>query len=119
MLRALGGLQVSLVLPLTNMPDDASAQLGLVDPGIKEVPLSPVIVRNMQTESTGPRRRLEFLISASVIEAELSGQAMGSAQQLFNEALGILYGGEMFHIEGMATEDFSGIPYLYRVVAVE
>jgi hypothetical protein len=119
MLRALGGTDASLVLPLLTMPDDPSAQLGLVDPGIQNVSLSPVVVRRLQTESTGPRRRLEFLISASVMECQLSAQGAATAQQLLDGALGILYGGEIFHIEGMATDEFGGTPYLYRVVAVE
>ena len=119
MLRALGGVEAWLVLPLMKMPDDASAQLGMVDPGVKNVPLTPVVVRNLQTENAGPRRRLEFLISASVMESELSAQAANSAQELFDAALGIMYGAELFRIEGMVTDEFAGTAYLYRVVGVE
>ncbi len=65
MLRCLGGEQISLLLPLVDMAGDPAAQLGLVDPGVEEVKISPVIVRNLPTESNGPRRRVEFLIPAS------------------------------------------------------
>lgn len=119
MLRALGGSEAWLVLPLMSMPDDPSAQLGLLDPGVKNIALSPVVVRNLRTENAGPRRRLEFLISASVMDVRVSEAGAGSAQELFDDALGILYSGEMFHIEGVGRDDFGGEPYLYRAVAVE
>ena len=60
MLRSLGGSEIKLLLPLFQIGGDAGAQLGLSDPGVEEVLLSPVVVRNLPTESTGPRRRLEF-----------------------------------------------------------
>ena len=35
MLRALGGAEISLVFPLLQMPNDPSAELGLMDPGVE------------------------------------------------------------------------------------
>jgi hypothetical protein len=119
MLRALGGSEISLMLPLLAMPDDPSAQLGLMDPGVEEVRFSPVVVRNLPTENTGPRRRLEFLVPAAVVAAELSSRNVPSAEALFDGALGVMYNSDLFHIEGIATEYFGGMAYLYRVVAVE
>lgn len=119
MLRSLGGTEVRLLLPLVGMPDDPSAQLGLVDPGIEQVPIAPVIVRNLPTPNNGPRRRVEFLLPASVIDEEVIEQNLASAHALFDNALGVSYDNEIFHIEGFSTEYFSGMAYLYRVTAVD
>ena len=119
MLNALGGDQVSLLFPLVTMPNDPSAQLGLADPGVEEVILSPVVVRALITPSTGPRRRMEFLFSAGAVAAELTSRNVASAEVLFNGALGLLYDNDLFHIENVTTEFFAGTAYLYRVLAVE
>ena len=118
MLRSLGGAEVELVLPLVEMPDDASAQLGLVDPGVRQISISPVVVRNLPTSNNGPRRRLDFLLPASVVDEQAIEQNAASAQALFDSALGIAYDSEVFHIEGFVTEYFGSTAYLYRVVAV-
>ena len=108
MLRSLGGEEISLLLPLLGMPDDPVAQLGLVDPGVEEIKLSPVVVRNLQTENTGPRRRVEFLVPASAVAAELASRNVASARAFFDSALGAMHQGELFHIEGIATEYVGG-----------
>jgi hypothetical protein len=119
MLRSLGGREVGLLFPLMTLPDDSSAQLGMVDPGVEEVKLSPVVVRTLPTDSAGPRRRLEFLVPATAVNAELGSRNVASAQAFFDGALGMMFGGELFHIEGIATEYFAGTAYMYRVAAVE
>jgi len=119
MLRALGGAEISILLPAVNIADDTSAQLGLADPGVEQVPLSPVVARNLPTENNGPRRRLEFLVPASSAADAATARNFASGQALFDGCLGILYQGELFHVEGMTTEYFAGTAYLYRVVGVE
>jgi hypothetical protein len=119
MLRSLGGEEISLLVPAAGMPGDAVAQIGLVDPGVEEVKLSPVVIRNLLTSNAGPRRRVEFLVPASAVASELSSRNVASAEAFFDEALGVMHDGDLFHIEGIATEYFAGTPYLYRVVAVE
>lgn len=119
MLRSLGGSEISLLLPLFQVSGDPSAQLGLVDPGVEEVRLSPVVVRNLPTTSTGPRRRLEFLIPAAAVSEELSSRNVASPEDFFNGVMGIAYDSDLFHIESFTTEYFSGTAYLYRMVGVE
>jgi hypothetical protein len=119
MLRSLGGSEIKLLLPLFQIGGDPGAQLGLSDPGVEEVLLSPVVVRNLPTESTGPRRRLEFLIPAAAVMAELSSRNVASAESFFEGVMGIVYDTDLFHIEGFSTEYFGGMAYLYRVVGVE
>lgn len=119
MLRCLGGDEVQLVLAGMSMPPDASAELGLVDPGIELLTFAPVVIRNLPTSNNGPRRRLEVLLPASAIEAELTSRNIASADALFDDALGVTHAGDMFHIEGHATEFFAGSAYLYRLVIVD
>src|SRR5438445_9075256 len=118
MLRALGVAEVTFLFPLLQLPEDPSAELGMVDPGVEQVS-SPVVVRNLVAEAGGPRRRLEFLVPAAAVTAELSSRNVASAGALFDSALGVMYDGDLFHIEGLTTEYFGGMAYLYRVAAVE
>jgi hypothetical protein len=50
--------------------------------------------------------------------AQVSQRSVESADVLFETALGVVYEGEMFHIEGFVVERFAGVAYLYRVLAV-
>jgi hypothetical protein len=119
MLRSLGGAEISLLFPSMGMPEDTSAELGLVDPGVEEVTFAPVVARTLPTEKTGPRRRMEVLIPAAAVEPELSSRNVASPQRLFDGALGVVHGGDLFHIESLVTEYFAGTAYLYRLTAVE
>jgi hypothetical protein len=119
MLTALGGDQVSLLLPGTALASDAAGQLGLVDPGVQEVVITPAVARALPTQSLGPIRRIEFTLPASVLEAQLPTLGIGSVEELFDTVLGLMYGGDLFHIEGVVTENFAGTAYFYVVTAVE
>jgi hypothetical protein len=83
LLAALGGDQVSLILPDAAMAADAGGQLGLVDPGVQEVIIAPAVARNLTTGNLGPRRRIEFTLPAAAIDAQLSELGMGTADDLF------------------------------------
>jgi len=119
LLRALGGDTVSLLLPGGATASDAAGQLGLVDPGVQEVLISPVVSRALETGNTGPRRRIEFTLPASAIADQLPGLGMGTADDLFNAVLGLSYTGDLFHIEKVVPENFAGTAYFYVVTAVE
>ncbi len=119
MLTALGGDQVSLLLPATATASDPAGQLGLVDPGVQYVIVSPVVTKNLPTGNSGPSRRIEFTLPASALEAQLPTLGMGSVQNLFDGALGLQYDGDLFHIEAVAAENFAGTAYFYVVTAVE
>jgi hypothetical protein len=119
MLTALGGNQVSLLLPAAATASGPAGQLGLVDPGIQEVVVSPAVARPLTTGNMGPRRRIEFTLPASAIALQLPELGLGTADDLFNASLGLKYGVEIFHIETVVTENFAGTAYFYVVTAVE
>ncbi len=118
MLQTLGGAQIALVFAAAGHPGGANAQLGLIDPGVVLVAISPVIVSEITTEISGPRRRLEVLASHAALAESISQRNVASGDVLFETALGLVYFGEMFHIEGFVVERLGGVSYLYRVVAV-
>jgi hypothetical protein len=118
MLQTLGGTEVVLLFAAAGLPGDPASELGLVDPGVEQVTISPVIVRETTTESNGPRRRIELLAGRSSLAEQVSQRNVGSADVLFETALGVVYQGEIFHIEGFVVERFAGVSYLYRVSAV-
>lgn len=119
MLRALGGTEVALMLPLVAFPDDTSAQLGLADPGIDEVRICPVVVRSLSSDAKTTRMRAEFLMPSPVVWSKVESRGMESAQALFDSALGILHENRLLRIEKVESEQFGGSAYLYRVTAGE
>jgi hypothetical protein len=118
-LKALGGGTVRLVLPATSTASDAAGLLGLVDPGVEEVLISPVVTRALVTGNVGPRRRIEFTLPASAIADQLPALGMGTAEDLFNVVIALIHGGDLFHIEKVVTENFAGTACFYVVTAVE
>lgn len=119
MLQALGGETVSLLLPATAMASDSAGQLGLVDPGVQELIIAPVVVHNLTVGNLGPRRRIEFTLPASVIAGQLPELGIGTAEELFSAVLGLKYGSDLFYIETVVPENFAGTACLYVVTAVE
>jgi hypothetical protein len=107
-----------LLFAAAGLPGDPSAELGLVDPGVEQVTISPVIVRELTTENSGPRRKIELMAGRSSMAEQVSQRNVASADVLFETALGVVYQGEVFHIEGFVVERFEGVAYLYRVSAV-
>jgi hypothetical protein len=119
LLQALGGDTVSLLLPATATAGDAAGLLGLVDPGVQMVVVSPVVARELTTGNLGPRRRVEFTLPASVIVDALPGLGMGTAEDLFSAVMGLNYNNDLFHIETVTPESFGGTACFYVVTAVE
>jgi|SRR5271165_1969 len=118
MLRTLGGTEVILLFAAGGLPADAVAQLGLVDPGVEQALISPVIVVEAAGDNNGPRRRIEILAGQAAMAEQVSQRNVASAEVLFQTALGLVYCGEVFHIQGFVVERLAGVAYLYRVTAV-
>ena len=118
MLRTQGGTQVVLLFAAAGLPAGAVSELGLVDPRVEQALIAPVIVRELTTESNGPRRRIELLAGQEAMAQQLSQRNVASAEVLFETALGLVYDGEVFHIQGFVVERVAGVAYLYRVSAM-
>jgi hypothetical protein len=118
MLRTLGGTEVTLLFAAAGLPAGALSELGLVDPGVEQALIGPVVVREVTTEDSGPRRRIEMLAGRAAMAEQVSQRNVASADVLFETALGLVYDGEVFHIQGFVIERLAGVAYLYRVAAV-
>ena len=118
MLRTLGGTEVILLFAAARLPGDPATGLGLVDPGVEQALITPVIVRELTAENSGPRRRIELLAGQAAMAEQVSQRNVASAEVLFETALGLVYCGEVFHIQGFVVERLAGVAYLYRVSAV-
>ncbi len=118
MLRTLGGTEVTLLFAAAGLPAGAGAELGLVDPGIVQALIAPVVVRELTTENSGPRRRIEMLAGQAALAEQVSQRNVACADVLFQTALGLVYRGEIFHIQGFVVERLAGVPYLFRVTAM-
>jgi hypothetical protein len=119
LLRAMGGDTVSLLLPASAMAGDAAGQLGLVDPGVQELVICPVIALPLPTGNLGPRRRVEFTLPASAITNQLPTLGLATGEELFNAVIGLTYGSDLFHIESVVLESFAETVCFYVVTAVE
>jgi hypothetical protein len=118
MLRTLGGTEVTLLFAAAGLPGDGVSGLGLVDPGVVQAMIAPVVVVELTAENSGPRRRIEMLAGRGAMAEQVSQRNVTSAEVLFETALGLVYCGEVFHIEGFVVERIAGVAYLYRVAAV-
>jgi hypothetical protein len=118
MLQTLGGTEVVLLFASAGLPGDPAGELGLVDPGVEQVAIAPVIVKELTTENSGPRRRIELMAGRSSLAEQVSQRNVSCGEVLFETALGVVYQGQVFHIEGFVVERFAGVAYLYRVSAV-
>jgi hypothetical protein len=117
-LQTLGGTEVTLLFAAAGLPGGAVAELGLVDPGVEQAIIAPVIVREITTETNGPRRRIELVAGPASMAEQVSQRNVASAEVLFETTLGLVYCGEVFHIQGFIVERVGGVAYLYRVAAV-
>lgn len=118
LLQTLGGTQVTLLFPAAGLPAGVLSELGLVDPGVEQASIAPVIVRELVTNDVGPRRRIELLAGQAAMAEQVSQRNVASADVLFETALGLIYDGEVFHIQGFVVERMEGMAYLYRVTAM-
>ena len=89
-----------------------------MDPGVEQALIAPVVVRELTTENNGPRRRIEILAGRAAMAEQVSQRNVASAEVLFETALGLVYDGEVFHIQGFVIERLAGMAYLYRVAAM-
>jgi hypothetical protein len=117
LLRTLGPSEITLLLPIA--VQQANADLGLATPVVEQVLLSPVVVRSLPSSQGTGRTRLELLLSASTVAAQAEVRGLESPTDLFESALGVIQDSKLLRIESIGSDSFAGVPYLYRVTAVE
>ena len=120
LLRASGGMVVSLlVAPLTTDSTDAG-QVGVNSPNFQQLPLSPATFRKIRVAMQEDQlSRYELLISATAVQQQVSALQLASADALFDTAAGVEINGTQFVIESRSVSETLGQVYLYRLFVRE
>ena len=118
LLQTLGGSGIYVRLAVDSMTAADSAQLGLDSPATEEVLLEPVVVRNL-TAPDSVRARLEVLVAAATLARAKEIYSVSDAMDFFNSALGVIQRGKLFRVDSVDVDEFSGVPYLYRLQVSE
>jgi len=116
LLQALGPSEVILVLPVPM--EQANADLGLASPLVEQLLLSPAVVRKIGS-ATAAGTQVEVMLPASIVNALAESRNFDPPNTLFDAALGVLHGGKLLRIEGVAWDSFAGRPYLYRIMLTD
>ena len=118
LLHSLGGTCVSLRIPTPLLSGGTATEIGLTPSLYQDVPLAPAALRSLANSKPAlARARYEILISASAVQKQMELNNFNSADDFFGSALGLIYQGDLLHIENVARDDYAGSPYLYRVTA--
>jgi len=115
--RSLGGTEITLLFPGSVAASSFDSDLGLQDPPVNEVIISPVCTVFAGMKDV--RTQTEFLVPASAVSDSITIRGSGSAELFFQSALGILSDGKLLRILSVSAETFAGSAYLYRVLASE
>jgi hypothetical protein len=130
MLRTLGGQEVAVRFAA---PTASTAEFGIPSSTTTDVPISPAVVRNAGVPGTSRAatlsigappvspadgiadNALEFLFPATTVEPAAQQAGYSSVPDWFAAALGLVFNGALRPIASVATENFAGQAYLYRV----
>jgi len=120
LLRAGGGMAVSLlVAPAVGDSSDAG-QLGINAPNFQQLSLSPAIFRKARaTMQEGQQPKYELLVSAATVLQQVSALQLISADVLFDTVAGIEINGAQFLIDSCSVSESLGQVYLYRLLLRE
>ncbi len=115
MLGALGGREVALRFrgaPVTD-GSEANPRLGLSATVSEDVALSPAVIRD------GGDKTFDLVISGRAVQELVDLRQTGTAQALFDAALGFVVDGKSLTIANVSAELLGGTAYLYRITARE
>lgn len=117
MVRALGGLQITLRIadPSTG---DTNSQLGLTPPVSEDVQISPALVRTIAPSPNGGKR-IEVTLSAKAVKPIADQYGVDDVPTWLLTAEGILFYGKLMHIDTVISDHLGGMDYLYHIMATE
>lgn len=120
LLRAGGGIAVSLLVSAVPGDNSDAGQLGINAPNFQQLSLSPAIFRRVRaTMQEGQLAQYELLISASAVQQQVSTLQLTSADALFDTTAGVEINGAQFLIEARSVSESLGQVYLYRLLLRE
>ena len=101
-----GGFSVLLRLPGTAVSGADAEQLGLSTPIFQEVPVGPAVWRRMGSDAV-------LMVAAGSIAELVASNEYGSAESLFENAVGVVVSGVVYGISGAEPLVAAGSPCAY------
>jgi hypothetical protein len=120
LLRAGGGMAVSLLMAPNPADSTDAGQLGIDAPNFQQLPLSPAIFRKIRIAmQEGQQPQYELLVSASAVQQQVGALQLTSADALFDTSAGVEINGAQYLIESRSISESLGQVYLYRLLLRE
>jgi hypothetical protein len=120
LLRAGGGIAISLLVAPANGDSSDAGQVGVNAPNFQQLSLSPAIFRKVRASmQEGDLPQYELLISASTVQQQVASLQLTSADALFDTAAGVEVNDAQFLIESRSVSESLGQVYLYRLLLRE
>ena len=119
LLRTAGGATALLRIAPASA-GGAMAEVGLVATAFSDVPISPVVLRKVQSalQEDGESKR-ELLVSATAVEEQVHALTLASAQALFSMTLAVTVNEQEYLVTAIAANEAFGQTYVYRLVLRE
>ena len=119
LLQTLGGATVVVRVPGgINQASDA-AEMGAASIMVEDVTIHPVVVRTLHGVSNTGRGQKQLIFSAASLIRAREIYSASEAVDFFTTAIGVLLEDKLLRVEGVESDEFGGVPYLYRVVVGE
>ena len=110
MLRALGGTEVMVSVPVASATADATGGLGMEAGATQDLVLGPVLVRRCR-DGVG----VELLVAAEALRAALSLSRDQRPEDVLAKEARVTVNQVSLRILSMEAEYFGGLEYLYRI----
>lgn len=118
LVRAMGATSVQFCFPLAGSAMGDGAQLGLSQPQMEEITVTPVMVRAMQVPEEF-KSECELVIAASTLDQVVEQRGAGDVAGLLVQLAMIRWNEKVFRVTKMDSELFAGSEYLYRLQVME
>jgi hypothetical protein len=118
LIRTMGATAVQFCFPLAGSATGDGAQLGLSQPQMEEVTVTPVMVRALCSPAEF-KEQFELVVAASTLEQIVELRAAGDMAGLLEQLAMIRWDGKSFRATKWTSELFAGGEYLYRLQVTE
>jgi hypothetical protein len=117
MVRSLGPTLVSLRIAEPSK-GDLGNQLGITNPTVEDVPLSPALVRGVSAAHE-PAPKYEVVLSVASLQQAIENYKVTDVVSWLLTSVAMVYGDKLLHVDSVNVERHAGSEYLYRVSATQ
>jgi hypothetical protein len=117
LLRSLGTTQITLRIADPSSGDTGS-QLGLEPAHSEDIQISPALIRALPA-AAGGERNFEVMLSASALKVIAGKYGVEDVVSWLRAAQGVLFHGQLLHIDSANADKYFGSDCLYRLTVTE